>query len=258
MESKQTHINMEQLSTNPDPLQEREDCRMKKIKELASVNREIKRLQQSAVGICMDLVQYQENPNLNKEMYAIVDNLHGKVLDGEDEIACLNEMAMCSLESKDYDLFNKHKNRNMFSLMTVYEKHEDDAKQKKLVRNGFLRKKVIKKQKTPNNYLNCLVDSKNLYLKDLEFKDMQRRLALVEVKQQKIDEVIGGVKFEVETVKDDVSGVKSEVRTLKEQRNQVIVSMYLSGKKITQKEISQVLGVPFRTVQRVLQKIKAE
>lgn len=222
-----------------DMLQQKQDEKIAKLKQLTEASYKKKEAEREMELIKKELAQYSENPNLNKELYAIVDNLHGKALMETDQIESIASLAEDSLESKELNLFKEHKNKALYGLMKIYDKHNDNPQQKRLTRGGFLYRKTVKKEKTPNNYLGAIVKSQNSYFKDIAFSEMQRRLEVLEVKTSLLS--------------NKVDKVSSDVKELKAERNHTIINMYLSDKNITQKEISDVLGVPYRTVKRVIQ-----
>ena len=139
---------------------------------------------------------------------------------------------------KDSDWINEVKDNNYLHAKAVVVEHRDHPVQKAMVKDGTLRTKALKTSKTPNHQLRELHSQRKLHTTLNELKENDRVLNS-KVEGLEVQTVV--MDTNLDTVMD-LLGIDS--LTAKEKASK------LKAKGITQKKISDYLGVGIATIKR--------
>lgn len=124
------------------------------------------------------------DPEKNKKLYEIAQNLYTKILNtpvNEDlNQKTLMQEIVSSLDKETENFFKKHKHDRIRGAH-IFELHKQHPIQKSLTEGGYVGLRIINKQDTLHQVLNCLVEAKIHQQKDTlvaELKALRKKEAL--------------------------------------------------------------------------------
>lgn len=148
--------------------------------EIVSLHRQRKEIDNKIRAWC----KKHSDPEKNKKLYKIAHNLYSKVLDtpvNED----LNQKSFIqdivdSLDKEESDFFIKHKHDGIRGAH-IFESYKHHPIQHSLTKDGYIGVRILNKQDTLHQVLNCLVEAKIHQQKDIlvaELKALKKKEAL--------------------------------------------------------------------------------
>lgn len=203
------------------------ECRKLQIRELQKIHGTEKQLSRKKASILSDL----SDPEKVQQHQEIADKVYLSVLDTEvDE--CNNQnfkkQVLASLTPEDSDSFNEFKNASFYKSVALFEKYSAHQVQKSLVKEQYMGKRGVKKQKTLNQLLDYLIDCKvrkciNTSLVNYQQMESQRTIQ---------------------------SQLESTGILLKDSRKQRLLVLMKSTPKYTQQTMADDIGVNISTIKR--------
>lgn len=236
-----------------------EDLRETVKRKLIEVNKEKRVLDRKAVELMISL----SDPEKMKKVTSIVDKLHGVILDTEssDKDKILKE----ALTEDEYDFYVKHKHESFFKGVDLFEKYIAHPVQVGMVKEKCLNKRKIKKQKTANQHVECIISSKDLYELKKEQEVLKRRQDAMEERLQMLEEGLLAVQKQHRVqryhAKVEVPREKTDAlhRLVLEGFSDKAVAAYTESieyPSITQEEIASYYKVSRRTIIRWFKEVE--
>lgn len=148
--------------------------------EIISLHRQRKEIDNKIRAWC----KKHSDPEKNKRLYEVAHNLYNKILDtpvNED----LNQKTFIqgivdSLNKEESDFFIKHKHDGIRGAH-IFESYKHHPIQKSLMKDGYIGVRILNKQDTLHQVLNCLAEAKILQQKDIlvaELNALKKKEAL--------------------------------------------------------------------------------
>lgn len=219
---------------------------------LAQNWREQKKLQQQQLTLLRALA----DPEKKDKLFTVVSSVHLGILQEEDPCAELEDIMTSSLANPvDLTFLLQNKNSKFYRSAEVMDKHSEHPVQQTLVKRKYIGRRSVKKQKTPMQHFNHLMDAKVKMQKDdrllaLENSMLETRqaLALLANNQVELQQQLG-------TVQKDLATLQEKEKDLRKLKLYVLIN---NSKRITNQKLAESLDVSPRTIKRWKKELKDE
>lgn len=214
--------------------------------------RQIKNLSSQNISILSGC----SNPEMKKQLFEIVTNIYGEVLEADTEEHQLDDIIINALADDELKIYVANKNKDYFPSGKVFEQHRDNNQQKVLVKNKFLGKREMNTQKTANKTLKYAYNAKKGL--DVKTRLLNVEKALIEtqyvvnmlaISQMEMQEKIRENTISVEELQIKLGIFKQKFDH--EGKQKLYVELITRG-NLGSKYFSEQLGISQRTAKRWL------
>lgn len=217
-----------------------EDMRRLSKERLIQINRERKALDDKARQILISLSDSEQRDKL----YKTVLRMHELILEYDKELHELLGEGLLSVD--EIKVYQDSKHDKFFRSAEVFEQFTKHPVQKDMVKTKCINKRKIKKSKTPNQHMECMMSSKKMY-------NLEKRVQVIET-------VVSSLQTKVE-YQDTKLAVYGDLidKLVKKQIHSDKIAMYnvkLQKPQLTQTELAEMFGVSDRTIRNWLREVQ--
>lgn len=207
---------------------------------LIQINREKKALDIKARQILSSLSDSEKR----EKLYKAVMRMHELVLEYDKEIHELLVEGLVSNE--DIKLYQDSKHDKFFRSSEVFDQFIKHPVQKDMVKTKCLNKRKIKKSKTPNQHIECMMSSKKMY-------NLEKRVQIIETAMHSLQSKVNLQDTKLTLYSDMVDKlIKKQISTDK-------IAMYnvrLQQPWLTQTELASMFSVSDRTIRNWMKEVQ--
>lgn len=150
-----------------------EEYRAAQRKALAVNYRAQKVLQQTTFNILKTLA----DPEKRDKLFSAVCTVHKTILEEENVNLEINAMLSQSFEEKDdLDFLLQNKHSKFYKAAEVFDRHVLHPVQKRLTKGRYIGRRTVKKQKTPMQHFNNLIEAKTKMSKDQRLEALEQAM----------------------------------------------------------------------------------
>lgn len=222
------------------------------IKALAENYKDQKSLTQRRFEILRNL----SDPLKQDKLFKFVSVVHGCILGKTADFIILDDCIQESMktdEDLNFMLANKHS--KFYRTTDVMDEFQLNPVQKELVKRRHYGRRLVKKQKTPMQHFNTLIDAKGKLNRDQRLEALEnsmletrQALALLANNQVELQQQLG-------TVQKDLATLQETVKDLRKLKLYVLIS---NSKKTTNGKLAESLDVSIATIKRWKKELKDE
>lgn len=228
-----------EMQIDTDPISQ-EDMRRLSRERLIQINRERKALDIKARQILISLSDSEQK----EKLYNLVLRMHELVLDYDKELHELIGDGL--LSNEDIKLYQDSKHDKFFRSSEVFDQFTKHPVQKDMVKTKCINKRKIKKSKTPNQHIECMVSSKKMY-------NLEKRVQVIETAMSSLQNKVELQDTKLTMYSDLVD------KLVQRQISSDKIAMYnikLQQPKLTQTELAEMFGVSDRTIRNWLREVE--
>lgn len=194
------------------------------------------------------------DPEKKQKMIDAVNQVWGVVLDTNTEQHTIEDIVKMSLEHDNVVFLNENKHMRFFPSVIMYETHEDNKTQKKLVRGKYLSKRQTKKQKTPLQTISYVYDAKSASDRDdklnrieQSLQDAHNMISKLAINQLQMQQRIDLNSENVSEIQDRLSEVQ---KLYSDSRKVELYTLHKTNQNLTYESLGELLGISKSTVIR--------
>lgn len=221
-------------------------------KILAELHQEQRSLQQRRFEILRSFV----DPEKRDRLFKVVKTVHGSILGHKADFIVLDELVEETFEDPaDLAFLQANKHSKFYRATDVMDEFALNPVQKELVKGKYYGRRIVKKQHTPMQHFNTLIDAKGKLSRDQRLEALEnsmletrRTLALLANNQVELAQQLG-------TAQKDLATLQETVKDLRKLKLYVLIN---NSKKMTNKKLAESLGVSDRTIRTWKKELKDE
>ena len=222
-----------------------EDYRTDQLKALAENHRDQKILRQQQFNILLAL----SDPAKRERLFNAVCAVHQNILEVQDETSVsVDTVIQHSFDKpEDASFLMENKHSKFYRSAEVLDVHNEHPVQKQMMKGKYLGRRTVKKQKTPMQHFNHLVEAKSKMTKDQRLEALEnsmqetrQMMVLLASNQVELAEQLGETQKSLATLQDTVK----DLRKLK----LYVIIHNNKGKPLTTKQLAKSLDVSERTI----------
>lgn len=220
-----------------------EEYKTAQIKALAENYRAQKVLQQSNFNILKTLA----DPEKRDKLFTAVCTVHKNILEEDNanlEVDTLMSQSFDAQADLEFLLQNKHS--KFYKAAEVFDQHELHPVQKKLTKGKYIGRRSVKKQKTPMQHFNNLIEAKTKMSKDqrleaLESSMEETRSMMILLANNQVE-----LANQLDTSQKNLLTLQETVTDLRKLKLYILLSSAKST--LTTKELAKKFEVSERTI----------
>lgn len=222
-------------------------------KALAENYRAQKALQQTT----FDILKTLADPEKRDKLFSAVCTVHKNILEEENanlEVSIVMQQSFDEKDDLDFLLQNKHS--KFYKAAEVFDKHAEHPIQKSLTKGKYIGRRTVKKQKTPMQHFNNLIEAKTKMSKDqrleaLENSMEETRRMLALLANNQVD-----LAMQLDTTQKDLSTLQETVKDLRKLKLYVLICN--SKKRQTNYQLANALNVSESSIKRWKKELREE
>lgn len=206
----------------------------------------------------MNILKAIADPEKRDKLFTAVCVVHKNILEEQDESIGIEDVMTHSFEKpEELSFLIENKHSKFYRSTDVLDTYEEHPVQKQLVKGKYIGRRLVKKQKTPMQHFNTLIEAKSKMSKDQRLEALEqgmeetrRMLALLANNQLELASQLDTAKKSL----DDLSKVVKDLRKLK----LYVLICNNKGKTLTNKELATSLDISERTVKYWKKELRTE
>lgn len=212
-------------------------------KALAENYRAQKALQQTT----FDILKTLADPEKRDKLFSAVCTVHKNILEEENanlEVSIVMQQSFDEKDDLEFLLQNKHS--KFYKTAEVFDRHQEHPIQKSLTKGKYIGRRTVKKQKTPMQHFNTLIEAKTKMSKDQRLEALENSMeetrsmmVLLASNQAELANQLGSAQKSLLTLQETVK----DLRKLK-----LYILLKSSTKHVTTKELARRFEVSERTI----------
>lgn len=222
-------------------------------KALAENYRAQKALQQTT----FDILKTLADPEKRDKLFSAVCLVHKNILEEENanlEVSIVMQQSFDEKDDLDFLLQNKHS--KFYKAAEVFDRHQEHPVQKSLTKGKYIGRRTVKKQKTPMQHFNNLIEAKTKMSKDQRLEALENSMeetrsmmVLLANNQVELANQLGTAQKNLLTLQETVT----DLRKLK-----LYILLTSSKKPVTTKELAKKFEVSERTIKYWRKQLRQE
>lgn len=220
------------------------DYRTEQLKALAGLHRDQKILKQQQFNILMALA----DPEKRDKLFKAVSTVHLNLLEEQDADLEVDQIIQHSFDTpEDVNFLLENKHSKFYRSTEVLDAHQEHPVQKQMMKGKYIGRRLVKKQKTPMQHFNTIVEAKSKMSKDQRLEalensmeEQRRMMALLASNQIELASQLGETQKSLATLQETVK----DLRKLK----LYVLICNNKGKILTNKQLAKSLDISERTV----------